>query len=310
MTINATITINANELLQYMDDKDVIHPYYITKWILYFISNYCDPYIMNINVYYVAFISAIILGIIRYIFGNKYGIDSCAFIHAIITSIGAILCWYLDTYYYITISSNTDVNQMIWYEPNRSIIQCLSPLTSIHRILPAITLGYSILDFIHGLSLGYDFLFHGIITMIVMGYVVINEIPQSLSSFILMEVSTIFLSCLRCTEFSETLSLLNTLCFVLSFFIFRIIMVPYLWYKLMYVIISNHNTYQYGQCFGNIHFMEYVFVTGMMFHLLNVYWFYKILLKIQRKLSGHEKVHENNDIVTTNKKEDDDKKVN
>jgi hypothetical protein len=41
-------------------------------------------------------------------------------------------------------------------EPLRSIL-CHGPLTSLHRIVPAITMGYGVFDIIEGLSHGLDF---------------------------------------------------------------------------------------------------------------------------------------------------------
>ena len=68
---------------------------------------------------------------------KKRGIDWYALIHAIISSIGAMICMYLD-YTSSTILTGSP-------EPESTVL-CGEPLTSLHRILPAITMGYAIFD--------------------------------------------------------------------------------------------------------------------------------------------------------------------
>jgi hypothetical protein len=45
------------------------------------------------------------------------------------------------------------------------------------------------------------------------------------------------------------------------------------------------------------YFSKVVLCLGPFFHLLNAYWFYKIIQKAKRKLSGKEKLDENNDLT-------------
>lgn len=45
------------------------------------------------------------------------------------------------------------------------------------------------------------------------------------------------------------------------------------------------------------YFSKMILVLGPFFHILNAYWFYKIIRKIIRKLTGEEKLNERNDLV-------------
>lgn len=52
-------------------------------------------------------------------------------------------------------------------EPQGSLQECFGPLTSLHRIIPAITQGYAVCDIINGFhllskGLGPEFLAHGV----------------------------------------------------------------------------------------------------------------------------------------------------
>lgn len=63
-----------------------------------------------------------------------------------------------------------------------------TPLTSLHRILPAITMGYSVFDMLDGFHLRLDFLLHGGATFLVMALFVQNDVPHLVTSMLLMEV--------------------------------------------------------------------------------------------------------------------------
>ena len=72
-------------------------------------------------------------------------------------------------------------------EPLRSVT-CQGPLTSLHRIIPMITMGYSVLDLLDGVSLGVDFLAHGAATLTIMGFFIYKDIPHVIVPMLLMEV--------------------------------------------------------------------------------------------------------------------------
>ena len=45
------------------------------------------------------------------------------------------------------------------------------------------------------------------------------------------------------------------------------------------------------------YFSKVVLLFGPFFHLLNAFWFYKIVRKVVRKMSGREKLMEKNDLT-------------
>ena len=97
----------------------------------------------------------------------------------------------------------------------------------------------------------------------------------------------------RADFFPDWLSMLNQLMFAVNFLLFRILVCPYLWFKLMLAMHSEHTTEAY--CFAPALY-PLAFIMGVFFHGLNSFWFYKILRKMKRKLSGKEGVTANNEL--------------
>jgi hypothetical protein len=223
---------------------------------------------------------------VRLAFNKKYGVDWYALLHALVTGLGSMGAVYLDMVASETLTGTA--------EPLRSC-QCEPPLTSLHRILPAITMGYAIFDMIDGLTLGIDFAAHGVMTFIIMAFYVESDLPQIVMPFLLMEVSTIFLTIVRATFFTETMTMMTQALFALNFFVFRIVLTPLVWCKLMWTMYDLSGTELYQSCF-NIYALPVSIVIGLFFHCLNAFWFYKIIRKIKRKMSGKEKIHANNDL--------------
>jgi hypothetical protein len=126
------------------------------------------------NLRHVAVLTAILLGIIRITLGKTRGIDWYALFHALLTAGGSLVCVYLSFQ-----SHETDVMRAI---------TCQGPLTSLHRILPAITMGYSIFDLIDGCFIGMDFMFHGAGTLALMAFFCEYKIPELVTPMLLMEV--------------------------------------------------------------------------------------------------------------------------
>lgn len=91
------------------------------------------------------------------------------------------MCVYLDY------SAATDIRG--FPEPQGSTLHCLGPLTSLHRILPSITLGYAICDIINGFTLGKDALAHGFATFMVMSLFIGHGASHIMTPMLLMEVS-------------------------------------------------------------------------------------------------------------------------
>jgi len=227
----------------------------------------------------------------KLIFHKQHGIDWYCFLHAIVSAIGACMCVWLNVFAAETMTGVA--------EPLRSVT-CQGPLTSLHRIIPMITMGYSVLDLLDGVSLGVDFLAHGAATLTIMGFFIYKDIPHVIVPMLLMEFSTMFLTVVRADFFPDYLSLLNQLCFVFFFFLFRIILVPIIWYNLVVTIWNEQGSAEYKSCFPS-YFLPVVLVFGTFFNLLNVYWMYKILRKLHRKITKKEGIKQNNELGETKK---------
>lgn len=217
----------------------------------------------------VALMSAVVCLGIRITLGKKRGIDWDALIHAIISGVGSSICVYIDA--------------KLPNEP-LSTLQCNGSVTGLHRILPAITQGYAICDIINGVSSGPVFVAHGIATFFVMGF--FNELDASaiVMPTLVMEVSTIILCVLKADFLTPVMQVILQALFTFLFFLCRIVIVPYLYFKC--TLLMYHSL---GSCFPRYIFYVTV-VFGVFFHGLNAFWFYKIVLKIQRKLSGKESI--------------------
>lgn len=100
------------------------------------------------NLRYVAVVTAIILGLIRKTMYKYRGVDWYSFVHAIASGWGSLMAVYISIAAAETLMGST--------EPLRSVL-CQGPLTSLHRILPAITMGYALFDVVDGFTTGLDF---------------------------------------------------------------------------------------------------------------------------------------------------------
>lgn len=233
----------------------------------------------------VAIVTVCVLWVVRFICHKKGGIDWYALVHALVSGFGSLACIYLD-FESATLTGTP--------EPLRSM-QCHGPLTSLHRILPAITLGYSLFDLTDGMNLSFDFVLHGGATGLVMLYFCYYDAPQLLGATLTVEISTIFLTMIRAEIFSDAVSIANMGMFVVSFFLFRILLFPFLWFVLVSSMWAERNNETYSNCFPPS-MIWFSFSIGLVFHVLNFYWFYKILKKVQRKLSGEEHTRAGNDL--------------
>jgi len=217
--------------------------------------------------------SAVFFLAMRKTIGHKYDIDWDAFFHAILSGLGSAVCIYLNIFAAVHMTGIS--------EPLGSV-QCNGALTSLHRVIPAITQGYAVCDIINGFRLGPAFLAHGIATFTVAG--IFNELEAShiLTPMLVMEMSTIVLAVLRADFFTPTMQLITQASFALLFFLSRIIMSPYVYYG----IITAMNK-KLGDCFPP--YLFYITLAfGGFFHCLNAFWFVKLVKKIKKKLSGQE----------------------
>lgn len=258
----------------------------VTRGILTVCSFLDDAGAGTWNLRMVGAVTAISLGGLRIAFGNKLGVKWDYLLHAIVSSAGSLACLYLDLF---AIESLTGVP-----EPLRSL-QCGGPLTSLHRILPAITMGYAIFDFMEGITYGIDFALHGLVTLALMAYFCEINAPQIIVPYLVMEVSTIFLNLVKAEFLSIPLMAANQAAFALTFFVFRLVVSPYVWYRFVTAAWQHSQTPTYQGCFSPM-FLPCCICGGMFFHILNAYWFQKIVKKIRRKLAGLEQVNTNNEL--------------
>jgi hypothetical protein len=96
----------------------------------------------------VAIISAILLGGIRAVCKQKYGVNWYSLLHAFLTGLLSFICVWLNEFAAVSLTGTT--------EPLGSIL-CKGPLTTVHAIVPAITMGFGVFDIIEGFSHGTDF---------------------------------------------------------------------------------------------------------------------------------------------------------
>jgi TLC domain len=83
--------------------------------------------------------------------------------------------------------------------------------------------------------------------------------------------------------------------FVLTFFAFRLIICPYLWYDLLWIAFARSEDPFSIKCIP-WHFKYFLLVFGIIFNVLNAFWGVKIIKKVLRKVNGIEKVQANNHI--------------
>jgi len=239
------------------------------------------------NLRFVAVLTAGALWLVRRALGKKRGVDWYAFVHAVLTATGSLACVYLD------VASSESFEPHV-PEPLRSC-RCSGPLTSLHRILPAITMGYSLFDFLDGITISVDFALHGSATLFVMAFYCEIGAPHFITPMLLMEVSTVFLTVVRADFFTERMAMANQLLFALNFFLFRLVVVPLVWLKHIVVMAEERTSDTFRECFPP-YFFPVSLVFGVFFHLLNAYWFVKIAKKARRKITGIEPVKADNDI--------------
>lgn len=135
---------------------------------------------------------------------------------------------------------------------------------------------------------------HGVATLSIMAYFCYYGIPEIIMPMLLMEISTINLVFMG-VKMSSSAALVNIIFFVLGFTIFRMIIVPKLWWDIFVQTWVNKNNPESQACLP-WHFTYIVFVFGMFFNCLNTFWFRKIVNKVQRKISGSEAITAENHV--------------
>ena len=92
--------------------------------------------------------TVMVLGIIRFTWKDAYGVTWYQFVHAMVSGYLSFLAVWLNVFQAEPLTGTS--------EPLRSFL-CQGPLTSLHRILPAITMGFGFFDILDGIGHGFDF---------------------------------------------------------------------------------------------------------------------------------------------------------
>ena len=132
--------------------------------------------------------------VIHALMGEKYGIRWYAFSFALVSGYLSLICVCLNVFAAEHLTGTT--------EPLRSIL-CQGPLTSLHRHVPAIAMGYGLLDVYEGMKHGVDFVMHGIAMFTIMAYFSEYDVGEIIVPTLLMEISTPFLHFLRFELFGD-----------------------------------------------------------------------------------------------------------
>jgi len=128
----------------------------------------------------IAVVTAGCLFLIHLTLHKRWGVDWHSLVHALVSAIGSIACVYLDLFSSKTLTGTA--------EPLR-MCQCAGPLTSLHKILPVITMGYALMDLLESLSMSIDFIVHGLVTFGMLYFCETGN-PHFISQFLLLEGST------------------------------------------------------------------------------------------------------------------------
>lgn len=215
---------------------------------------------------------------------RKHDFDLDGFVHAFITGIGSAMCVYLDYFVAEELSGTSEPLGMM---------RCQKPLTNLHMILPAITLGYSICDIINGLTMNLpkEFLAHGVVTFAASALYCENQMQQFATHMLVMELSTILLTLCKVEIFGPLTQGIIQLSFALMFFLCRVLAAPYIWFQIISTYYKESLINNGEFCFAS-YMICMNFITGLFFHCLNSYWFYKIVRKIQKNLFGNMEIQD------------------
>jgi len=234
---------------------------------------------------YIAIASVTILAILHNLCKRRCNVNWCSFVHAIVTGALSFVCVWLNVFASESLTGTS--------EPLGAVL-CKGPLTTIHSIVPAITMGYGFFDIVEGISVGkIDFILHGVATVSVMAYFCEVGVPEIITPMLMMEISTLNLVFMGATFMTHATMFLNIGIFMTNFLVFRLIICPYLWWGIFVATWENRYNPESQECLPG-HFTYVTFAFGMFFNCLNIFWWYKILRKFYFKISGKENLKELN----------------
>ncbi|ODV67673.1 DUF887-domain-containing protein [Hyphopichia burtonii NRRL Y-1933] len=172
------------------------------------------------------------------------------------------------------------------------------PYLSIYHYTPyggfvaAVTIGYFIWDMVVCLQyyrmFGLGFLFHAFAALYVFGTCLIPYCMPWIPAFLLFELSTPFVNInwfalrLPAGTISDTATLINGLFLLASFFLVRIV---WGFYAVAVVAIDMYKTLNQT----NILIPAFILSLNGLLDILNVFWFYKMVMIAKKKASGGKK---------------------
>jgi len=228
---------------------------------------------------YIAITSAVTLAIILKLSKRNYNVNWCSYAHAFATGGLSFICVWLNVFAAEPLTGMT--------EPLGSVL-CKGPLTTIHSIIPAITMGFGVFDLIEGIGMGkLDFILHGVATFLVMAYFCEVGVPEIIVPMLLMELSTLNLVFMGASFMTHASMFVNIGIFSVNFLIYRLIVCPYLWWGIFTATWDNRYNPESQACLP-WHFTYVTFFFGMFFNCLNLFWWHKIMRKLYYKLTGIE----------------------
>jgi len=234
---------------------------------------------------YIAIVSAVLLAIIHKIFKRRYNVNWCSLTHAFVTGGLSFICVWLNVFAAESLTGTP--------EPLGSVL-CKGPLTTIHSIIAAITMGFGIFDITEGIGMAkLDFILHGVATFSVMAYFCEVGVPEIIVPMLMMEISTLNLGFMGATFMTHATTIVNIGMFSISFLMFRLIICPYLWWGIFVATWENRYNPESQECLP-WHFTYVTFFFGMFFNCLNTFWYFKIVRKVYFKFSGKEHLKELN----------------
>jgi len=150
-------------------------------------------------------------------------------------------------------------------------------LTTLERVLPMATWGYSLWDIGHGVAIrDNSLIYHGCTLFIICSALCHFQKLHMITMPLIMELSTVFLNLIRFDN------IVLQLTFCVLFLVTRWLLAPYMWAK--YVQGAFFPTTSPRLELGSRPEDVVVLVGGMAFHILNGYWGVKIIQKALRKL--------------------------
>jgi len=232
------------------------------------------------NSLYIGAATLMVLFLISKTFKRTWSVNWVSFWHALVVGVMSFLASYLNVYAAEALTGQS--------EPLGGVL-CKGPLTTFHSIVPAISMGYGVFDVMEGLKMmKADFIMHGVATLTIMSYFCYYGIPEIITPMLLMEISTINLVFMSASNvFGEMGAFVNIAIFTVNFTIFRMFIVPKLWWDIWIATWENRNNPESQACLP-WHFTYIVFIFGMFFNCLNTFWMKKIIAKMIRKFSGAE----------------------